>query len=308
MRGQDSAIRLQQPRTYRLLRRFGHISSNLRNYPLGVVGGVAVIVFVLVGMFAPLVAPHDPFQASRASLHAPSQEYWLGTDQLGRDVLSRIIYGARVSLIIGLAAAVGGSTTGAVLGIIGTYLGPKADNIIQRLMDVLMAFPSLLLALAMAAVLGPSLANVTIAIALPIVPRASRIVRSVALQVKVSDFVTAAQAIGASNKRIMVRHIAPNCMSIYLVITTSFLGGAVLAEASLSYLGVGVQAPFPSWGGMLAGDAARFFFAAPWLAIVPGIAISLVVLGFNLFGDALRDAWDPRLRGAGAGARRALRG
>jgi peptide/nickel transport system permease protein len=265
--------------------------------PLGAAGGVIILLMVLTATFADVLAPYDPYEISQAlQFQAPSLQHWLGTDEFGRDQLTRLIYGARIALFIGLATAFLGSTVGAVLGVISAYLGGKVDLILQRVMDVLLAFPLLILALAIVSVLGRSIPNVVLAIAIPIIPRTTRIVRSSALAVNENIYVEAARAIGSQHWRVMARHILPNVMAPYLIMLTAQLGNAILVEASLSFLGLGTAEPTPSWGLMLSGSAAAYAEKAPWVAIFPGLAISLAVFGFNLFGDSLRDALDPKLR------------
>lgn len=268
-----------------------------RRRPLGAIGGFIVITLVLAALFAPWLAPYDPYKIDSANLLVPpSWAHWMGTDQFGRDMLSRIIWGARTSLLVGLLAVGLGTTTGAVLGLICGYFGGKVDYVIQRFMDVLMAFPGLILALAMVAALGPSITNVILALSVTIIPGASRVIRSSALAVRESPFVDAAHNLGFSNMRIVFRHILPNCMAPYIIIATAGLGGAILSEAGLSFLGLGTPPPHPTWGGMLSSSGTQSMVKAPWVAIFPGLAITIVVFGFNFFGDALRDLLDPRLR------------
>ncbi|MFH1485650.1 MAG: ABC transporter permease [Chloroflexota bacterium] len=265
--------------------------------PLGASGGLIVAVLVVVAVLAPLVAPYEPNELRQtAILSPPSAEFILGTDDFGRDVFSRIVFGARISLYVGIFSTVFGTTVGAILGLVGGYLGGRTDNIIQRVMDVMMAFPMLVLALAIVAVLGASLNNVIFAIGFPIIPRTARVLRSNALSVKENQYVDAARAMGCGSWRIIFVHILPNCAAPYIVLATAQLGSAILVESSLSFLGLGIPPPHPSWGGMLTGAAQKFVQIAPWMAIYPGIAISLAVFGFNLLGDALRDVLDPRLR------------
>jgi peptide/nickel transport system permease protein len=273
------------------------IRKFLMTNPLGAAGGGIVLVMVMTAVFADALAPYNPFEINqRLQFQPPSLNHWLGTDEFGRDVLTRLIYGARIALFIGLTSAFIGATAGAVLGVISAYLGGKVDLILQRIMDVLLAFPLLILALAIVTVLGRSIPNVVLAIAIPIIPRTTRIVRSSALAVKEHMYVEAARAVGVSHPRVMLRHIIPNVMAPYLIMLTAQLGGAILVEASLSFLGLGTAEPTPSWGLMLSGSAAAYAEKAPWVAIFPGVAISLAVFGFNLFGDALRDTLDPKLR------------
>ncbi|MGH8070141.1 MAG: ABC transporter permease [Candidatus Entotheonellia bacterium] len=265
--------------------------------PLGTIGGAIILVMAMTALFADTLAPYDPYEISqRLQFNAPSMQHWLGTDEFGRDMLTRLIYGARIALFIGLVAAFVGSTAGAILGVMSAYLGGKVDLIMQRIMDVMLAFPLLILALAIVSVLGRSLPNVVLAIAIPIIPRTTRIVRSSALSVKENVFVEAARAVGSQHWRVMARHILPNVMAPYLIMLTAQLGNAILVEASLSFLGLGTAEPTPSWGLMLSGSAASYAEKAPWVAIFPGLAITLAVFGFNLFGDSLRDALDPKLR------------
>ncbi|MFC2031833.1 ABC transporter permease [Chloroflexota bacterium] len=275
---------------WRVIRHFA------QDKPLGAVGAIVFAIMILIAILAPLISPNDPLTTDiPRRLTGPSLLHLMGTDEVGRDVLSRLIHGARVSIMVGIIASVVGSMGGAILGIISGYAGGRVDLYMQRVMDVLMAFPILVLAIAIMAVMGTSVTNVIIAMSIPFIPRANRVVRSVAISVKEFQFVEAARAVGASPVRIVFRHVLPNCMASYLIVATSLLGSAILIEASLSFLGLGIPPPFPSWGRSLS-EAMPFYLQAPWLAIFPGIAISLAVFGANLFGDALRDVWDPRLK------------
>ena len=265
--------------------------------PLGVAGALVILGMIFVAAFAAALARYDPYVGDYALQFArPSAEHWLGTDEFGRDVLTRIMYGARIALFVGFAASFAGCSLGALLGVLSAYWGGKADLLLERLMDVLLAFPQLILALAIASMLGPAVQNVVIAIAIPIIPRVARVVRAAALSVKENPYVEAVQALGASRPRVVLQHIIPNVMAPYLIMLTAQLGSAILAEAALSYLGLGAAEPTPSWGLMLSGSAPSYAEKAPWIAVFPGIAISLGVFGFNLFGDSLRDALDPKLR------------
>ena len=274
------------------------VTNFITSKPLGAAGAGIIIVMVLMAVGQPLITFFDPVEWNlKDKLDAPSLKHWLGTDQMGRDLWSRIIVGARVSLLVGFASVAFGSGLGGVLGIVSAWFGGKIDQITQRLMDALMAIPTLILALAVTASLGQSMFNIIIAIGIVQIPRANRVVRSQALSVKESQFVDAARAIGAGNVRIMFRHITPQVVAPWLIIATGALGIAILTEATLSFLGLGVPPPQPSWGGMLSGAARDYFVVAPWMAIWPGLALSLSIYGFNLFGDGLRDVLDPRLRG-----------
>ena len=269
----------------------------VRTKPLGAAGAVVIVIMALAALFADLIAPYDAYELNqRLQFRAPNLAHWLGTDEFGRDVLTRLIYGARIALFIGLASSFLGSTIGAMLGVISAYLGGKTDLWLQRVIDIMLAFPLLILALAIVAVLGRSTSNLILAIAIPVIPRTARIVRSSALSAKENVYVESARAVGGSHLRVMFRHIVPNIMAPYLIVLTAQLGGAILTEASLSFLGLGTAEPTPSWGLMLSGGAPMYAEKAPWLAIFPGLAISLAVFGFNLFGDSLRDALDPKLR------------
>ena len=265
-----------------------------RSKPLGMIGLVIIVVFAIVALLAPWLAPHDPYLIdATALLQAPSLRHPMGTDEFGRDILSRVIWGARVSLLVGFSAVAIGTTSGSLIGLIGGYFGGKLDYTIQRVVDVLMAFPLLVLALAMVAALGSSIRNVVIALAIVIAPSAARVVRSSALSVREKPFVEAALNLGYSHWRILFRHVLPNCLAPYIILATAGLGGAILTEASLSFLGLGTPPPEPSWGAMLSGKTQTLVVQAPWLAVFPGLAISLVVFGFNFLGDALRDLLDP---------------
>lgn len=268
-----------------------------KRQPLGAFSALVLGLIILVAIFAPWVTPYDPELNDFANmLTAPNADFLLGTDQFGRDVLSRIIAGAETALFVGFTAAFFGSTVGLVLGVTSAYLGGIFDLIFQRIMDVFMAFPSIIIALAIVATFGSGTENVILAITIPMIPNCARVVRSSALQVRELPYVDAARSFGFSHARIILRHMAPNVMAPYLIMFTSFLGQAILAEASLSYLGLGVQEPTPAWGLMLQGGAEEYAESAIWVAIYPGLAITLAVFAFNLFGDAVRDTLDPRLR------------
>jgi peptide/nickel transport system permease protein len=273
------------------------ITDFTRQRPLGAIGAGIVLVMVLTAATAGLIAPFHPLDTDYGAMLAkPDAKHWLGTDAFGRDVLSRIIYGSRTALLVGLGASLLGATLGSLIGVASAYFGGRVDMVVQRIMDVFFAFPVIILALVVVAVLGTGAANVILAIATPMIPRCARVVRASALQVREMPYVDAARAAGFGHRRIILRHMLPNVMAPILIMATAFLGEAILLEASLSFLGLGVQEPTAAWGLMLRGAAVQFAEAAPWMAIFPGLAITLGVFGFNLFGDSLRDALDPRLR------------
>ncbi len=278
-------------------RRPGPVSRFVRGYPLGATGAVIMFLVVLAALEAAALSTHDPTHTDAAhTFTSPGPQYWLGTDHLGRDVYSRIVYGARVSLAVGITCSVVGGLVGGAAGILSGYIGGRVDLLAQPVLDIMQGFPLLVLALVMVAALGPSLPTVIIAISVPFIPRVARVVRAAALSIKETSYVEAAQALGADRLRIAVRHVFPNAVSPLIVMTTAQLGSAILVEASLSFLGLGVPEPYPSWGRMLSVSAAEFAQRAPWVVIFPGLAISLVVFASNLLGDALRDFLDPRLR------------
>jgi peptide/nickel transport system permease protein len=269
----------------------------IRQRPLGAIGAAIIVVMVATAATAGILAPYDPLTTDYgAMLAAPDARHWLGTDAFGRDVLTRVIYGSRTALMVGLGASFIGATLGALIGVGSAYFGGRVDLVVQRVMDIFFAFPVIILALAVVAVLGTGVGNVILAIATPMVPRCARVVRSSALAVREMPYIDAARAAGFGHRRIILRHMLPNVMAPLLIMATAFLGEAILLEASLSFLGLGVQEPIAAWGLMLRGAAVQFAESAPWMAIFPGLAISLAVFGFNLFGDSLRDALDPRLR------------
>jgi peptide/nickel transport system permease protein len=264
---------------------------------LGTFGLFLVLVMAVTGLLAELIAPYSPTANDfGAMMEAPSAAHLLGTDQFGRDLLSRIIFGARTAMIVGLTSALLGGVAGLVLGVGSAYFGGTTDLVLQRVFDVLMAFPLIILALAVVAIFGTGVQNVIIAITIPLIPRCARVVRASALSIREIPYVDAARALGYSHARIILFHMVPNVMAPFLIMVTAFVGQAVLAEASLSYLGLGVQEPVPAWGLMLQGGTEEYATTAPWIAIFPGVAIVLAVLGINLFGDALRDTLDPKLR------------
>jgi ABC-type dipeptide/oligopeptide/nickel transport system permease subunit len=268
-----------------------------RRQPLAAVFVVLLLAVIVLGLAAPVIAPHEPSALVDARLLSPSAKYPLGTDELGRDVLSRVIFGARISMIVGFTAVILTVSVGGALGLISGFFFGWVDTVIQRLMDALMAFPALILAIALVAVLGRSTLNVVLAISIVMVPVTQRVVRSAVLVEMTQPYVEAARVVGASQVRIMTRHLLPNVFVPIVIIGSSSLGAAILTEAALSFLGLGVQPPTPSWGNMINASSRLFLFRAPWIAVFPGLAITLVVMAFNFIGDAVRDEMDPRLRG-----------
>jgi peptide/nickel transport system permease protein len=266
--------------------------------PLGAVGGLLLLIFMVVAVFAPQLATHDPtLNNYRSRVEAPSAQHWFGTDDFGRDIYSRVIHGTRLSMYVGVFSTLLGTAIGALAGLFSGFWGGRVDQVIQRCADVMFTIPGLVLAMVIVTMLGPSMLNVIIAIAIPRLPNANRVIRATVLAIKESPYIEAARAIGCSSGRIMLRHLLPNVMAPYIVVATAGLGSAILVEASLSFLGLGVPPPAPSWGRMLSLEGMRYFETAPWMAIFPGMFISGVVFGANLFGDALRDILDPKLRG-----------
>jgi peptide/nickel transport system permease protein len=290
------------PASLPIPRRRSAIVEFCRQQPLGAASFIVIFLMMFAGIFSGWVAPYDPLEIDFASILAPpSWEHWFGTDAYGRDILSRIIYGSRTALVIGFTSSFVGSTIGAILGVASAYFGGRVDDWIQRFVDVLLAFPIIVLALVVVAAVRSAVlfdidVNLIVAIAIPILPRVERVVRAAALSVRFMPYVDAARAAGYSNSRIIFRHMAPNVVAPYLIMLTAFIAQAILAEASLSFLGLGVTEPTAAWGLMLSGNAADFFDKAPWMILFPGIAISLAVFAFNLFGDSLRDYLDPRFK------------
>jgi peptide/nickel transport system permease protein len=277
--------------------RWGAVRFFIRRYPLGAIGAVIMAVFVLAAIFAPFITVYDPLTTNAAvSLARPSMAHWLGCDFMGRDVYSRIVYGARISLAVSVGSMLLGSSVGVTLGLLSGYLLGWFDLITQRFLEMMQALPLLVMAIIMAAALGPSLHNTIFAIAIPLVPYVARVIRANTLSLREQPFVEAAKAIGMSETRIALRHILPNTLAPLIVLATAQLGSTILTESSLSFLGLGVPEPHPSWGRMLSESAAEYVRTAPWLVIFPGMAISFVVFGTNLLGDALRDLLDPRQR------------
>ena len=275
-----------------------------RRKPLGALGGVIVLVLFGMALFAPWLAHHEYDETIRgARMKPPSAQFWMGSDNLGRDIWSRVVYGARISITVGFGAVLIANVLAAGIGITSGYLGGKYDLCVQRVVDAWQSFPFLVVTLSIMAVLGPGLLNIILALGIFGAANASRVVRGATVSVAQNVYVEAARALGAGHLRIMVRHILPNVAATIIVWATIGLGAFTLAESALSFLGFGVPPPYPSWGGMLSGSGRSFFSQAPWMAIYPGLAISLTVFGFNMLGDALRDVLDPRLRGVGGRVR-----
>jgi len=265
--------------------------------PVGTIGIVLVAIFGFAGITADWIAPYNPTSNDfTAMTEAPSWAHWLGTDQLGRDILSRILFGARTAFVVGLTSAIVGGFSGLILGVGSAYFGGRIDLFLQRILDIVMAFPLIIMALAVVSIFGTGVQNVIIAITIPLIPRCARVVRSSALAIREVPYIDAARALGYSHSRIILNHMVPNVVAPFLIMLTSFVGQAILAEASLSYLGLGVQEPVAAWGLMLQGGAEEYASTAPWIAIFPGLAIMLTVFGINLFGDSLRDELDPKMR------------
>ena len=274
-----------------------HLRYHIARHPLGAVGAAIMAIFVFAAVFADFLTRYDPVSTNSAlSLARPSTAHIFGCDFMGRDIYSRIIFGARISLAVGLGSAGLGCAVGVALGLTSGYVGGWVDLIIQRLVDIMQALPVLILALVMAAALGPALDNTILAISIPLIPYSARVIRSNTLALREMPYVEAARAVGMSEFRIAVRHVLPNTLAPLIVLATAQLGSAILTESSLSFLGLGIPEPHPSWGRMLSESAAEYVRTAPWLVIFPGVAISLAVFGTNLLGDALRDILDPRLR------------
>lgn len=286
-----------------------------RTKPLGAIGLVVVLFFIFMAIFAEGISPYDPLDIEyELFLGAPSAAHWLGSDEFGRDLMTRIIYGARTAMLVGFVSSLIGSTLGLFVGVASAYFGGMVDLIIQRIVDVFMSFPLIILALAIVTIIPqvdpetlPGILSwtpeiivrifpVIVAITIPMIPRCARVVRASALALREVPYVDAARALGFSHTRIIVRHMVPNVMAPFLIMLTAFMGQAVLTEASLSFLGLGVQEPTPAWGLMLQGGAEQYAETAPWIAVFPGLAITISVFAFNIFGDALRDVLDPKLR------------
>ena len=266
--------------------------------PLGMVGGIITLLLLLTGIFADFLAPYGMNESHTGDLLVePSAKYWMGTDNVGRDILSRVIFGARISVIIGLAASTIATILNLIIGIVSGYIGGKLDLILQRAVDTLMCFPSLILLMVFMSIIGPGIWQIIIVLGIVWGIIASRVIRSAVIGIKQDEYIAAAVAIGCSHTRIFIRHILPNIMAPTIILFSIRLPQVILTEAALSFLGYGIPPPFPSWGGMLSGSGRNYMFQAPWMAIWPGMALAIVVYGVNMFGDAVRDLLDPRLRG-----------
>ncbi|HEY7491056.1 MAG TPA: ABC transporter permease [Candidatus Tectomicrobia bacterium] len=287
----------QSPRALRLPYWLSGLLRFARQRPLGATGAMIIVLMLLSAIAAPLMAPYHPLETDfLAQFSPPTTTHWLGTDAFGRDLLSRLIYGSRTALLVGFVSALLGATLGALIGVASAYFGGRVDLLIQRVVDLFLAFPIIILALAVVSILGTGVGNVIMAITVPMIPNCARVVRASALAVRQMPYVDAARAAGFGPGRIIFWHMLPNVMAPYLIMLTAYVGQAILLEASLSFLGLGVAEPTAAWGLMLRGAAVEFAETAPWMAVFPGLAISLSVFAFNLFGDSLRDALDPRLR------------
>jgi peptide/nickel transport system permease protein len=274
----------------------------VRRKPLGAAGAVIVVAMIAMALFAERIAPYGYDDTIRgARMKPPGLTHWLGTDNLSRDLWSRVVYGARVSVTVGFATIALGTLVAAALGVSSGYFGGTYDLLVQRVVDAWMSFPYLIIILSVMAVLGPGLLNVVLSLSIIVAATSSRVIRGATIAVAQHTYVEAARAMGCGHARIIVHHILPNVMATIIILATIGLGGVILAESALSFLGFGVPPPYPSWGAMLSGSGRTYMYRAPWMAIWPGVAISLAVFGFNMLGDALRDVLDPRLRGVQAG-------
>ena len=284
-----------------LVRPIGSLLSQLRHKPMGMISLILLVFLISVTVLASWIAPYGIDEATDRYAQAPSLQNWFGTDHLGRDVLSRVLYGGQVSIRVGFVAVVIGLGVGVVVGVMSGYIGGWLDMALQRVVDILMAVPNILLALTIVASFGAGIWNVTFAIAIGIAPRAARVVRGSTLAVRGMPYIEAAESLGMTSVRLMARHVLPNIMAPIIVIASIQLGVAIIVEASLSFLGLGVPLNVPTWGNMLSGAGLRYMVRAPWMAVAPGLALTVVVVALNLFGDSLRDILDPRLRGSRGG-------
>ena len=297
VQSQAAELRLS-PLPERRARVLAVLARFARRNPLGAAGGIVIVLLLVTAVFAPLVAPYDPLvPAPLDRLKGPSGAHLFGTDDIGRDVFSRVVYGGRVSLQVGISTVLVGTLIGAGIGLVSGFFSGWADILVQRLLDSIQSIPGLLLALVVAAVIGAGTINTIFPIAVILIPINARVVRSAVLSVREHQYIEAARVLGCADPRIMLRHVLPNVVAPILILSSIYIGNAIIIEASLSFLGLGTSPPTPSWGNMLSGQGRTYMEQAPWLALFPGLAITLTVLSFNLLGDALRDTWDPRLRG-----------
>lgn len=288
------------PRPLRLPRALTQILRFCRRKPLGAIGAAIVVGLIVMAAFADRIAPYSYDASVRgARMKPPSVQFWMGTDNIGRDIWSRVVYGARISVTIGFATVALATLLATVIGVSSAYLGGAYDLVVQRVVDAWISFPALVIVLSLLAALGPGLLNLILALSIIGAAGTSRVIRGAALSTMQDPYVEAARALGAGHARVILRHVLPNVMATIIILATIGLGTVILAESALSFLGFGIPPPYPSWGGMLSGSGRSFMFHAPWMALFPAAAISLAVFGFNMFGDALRDLLDPRMRGAG---------
>jgi peptide/nickel transport system permease protein len=289
---------LRRPRRVLFVLRF--VLVFCRRKPLGAIGVAIVVGLIVMAIFADRIAPYSYDESiTGARMKPPSAHFWMGTDNLGRDIWSRVVYGARISVTVGFATVALATLLAALIGVSSAYLGGAYDIVVQRVVDAWMSFPALVIVLSLVAALGPGLVNLILALSILGAAGASRVIRGAALSTMQNPYVEAARALGSGHARVILRHVLPNVMATIIILATIGLGTVILAESALSFLGFGIPPPYPSWGGMLSGSGRSFMYRAPWMALFPGAAISLAVFGFNMFGDALRDLLDPRLRGAG---------
>ena len=293
---QTIAVPESPPRAWRWPRSSGPIVRFCRRKPLGAIGAVIIVMLLMMATFADRIAPYA-YDESIARMKPPSARFWMGTDNLGRDIWSRVVYGARISVTVGFATVALANLLAVAIGVSSAYLGGSYDIAIQRVVDAWISFPALVIVLSLLAALGPGLLNLILALSIIGAAGASRVIRGATLGIMQNPYVEAARAIGAGHGRILLLYVLPNIMATIIILATIGLGAVILAESALSFLGLGVPPPYPSWGGMLSGSGRTYMYHAPWMALFPGAAISLAVFGFNMLGDALRDVLDPRLRG-----------
>ncbi len=299
MTAAEGALRTDFAREIQRLRRIGHATwLFVRQYPIGAFSAVYIAAIIVLAVVGPWVAPHDYYRSVAIPIQEPSGQHWFGTDEVGRDIFSRIIGGARITVRIGFIALFGATALGSLVGLVSGYFGGIVDALIQRVVDSLMSIPLILLALMIVFVFGSNTNNVVLALSLVIAPSVSRVIRSAVLAERAKDYVLAAEVVGASQTRVMFRHVAVNLAPLVIVIMSINVGQIIIAESSLSFLGLGTQPPEPSWGRMLSGASRLFMTQNPWMAVFPGLALFTVVMAFNLLGDTLRDSLDPRLRGS----------